>query len=104
MADNHEQLKQTILEATAELANVLIRKNHDYGDSFGDTFRELGAVSGLTRFIDKANRLKTLTVQSEQAAVDSETLADTWLDAAGYAILNLINVRAAAKQDEKQGE
>ena len=37
---------------------TLIKKNRDYGDSFGNTFRELGPITGLTRLLDKVNRIK----------------------------------------------
>lgn len=84
---------QAISNACDELKDVLIRKNHDYGDSFGQTFKELGPISGLTRFTDKYNRLKQLLTTNNKQEVNDESILDTWQDAAGYAILNLIETK-----------
>lgn len=86
--DNEDERK-LINDACDHLKSVLLAKNHDYGNSFGETFQELGPVSGFTRFIDKTNRLKQLVNNNKQDVLD-ESITDTWLDAAGYAILNLI--------------
>lgn len=86
--NNHEE-RQAISQACDHLKQVLLDKNHDYGNSFGKTFEELGPISGFTRFLDKTNRLKQLLTDSKQDVAD-ESIVDTWLDAAGYAILNYI--------------
>ena len=86
---NNEQERQAISQACDHLKEVLLAKNHDYGNSFGETFTELGPISGFTRFSDKYNRLKHLLTKKEQYVKD-ESILDNWLDAAGYAILNYI--------------
>ena len=43
-----------------ELNETYQKKNHDYGDSFGDTYRKLGIISAVTRITDKINRLTSL--------------------------------------------
>lgn len=91
---NNEQERQAISQACDHLKEVLLAKNHDYGNSFGETFTELGPISGFTRFSDKYNRLKQLLTNSKQDVTD-ESIVDTWLDAAGYAILNYIETTKA---------
>lgn len=86
---DNEQERQAISQACDHLKAVLLAKNHDYGNSFGETFTELGPISGFTRFSDKYNRLKHLLTKKEQYVKD-ESILDNWLDAAGYAILNYI--------------
>lgn len=91
---NNQEECQAISQACDHLKQVLLDKNHDYGNSFGETFAELGPISGFTRFLDKTNRLKQLLTDSKQDVTD-ESIADTWLDAAGYAILNYIETTKA---------
>jgi hypothetical protein len=61
-------------------------KNADYGDSFGESVREFGAVAGLVRISDKFNRLKTL-LRGNAQQVQSESVEDTLMDLANYAIM-----------------
>lgn len=42
-----------------ELNQIYRDKNHDYGDSFGETFEKLGIISAVTKITDKVNRLVT---------------------------------------------
>ena len=42
--------------------------------------------------LDKVNRIKNLTKEAGKHEVADESLLDTWKDAAGYAILNYINL------------
>ena len=73
-----------ILEPVAEL---LKRKNADYGNSFDNTRREFGPTALLLRLDDKFNRLKTLTKQ--EAQVNDESIEDTLSDIIGYCTLEL---------------
>lgn len=75
----------------ALLNQVYVSKNHDYGDSFGDTFQKLGIISAVTRLSDKMNRLMSLAVQND-AQVKDEKIEDTLLDMANYAIMTLIEL------------
>lgn len=68
------------------LNKVYADKNHDYGNSFGETYEKLGAISAVTRISDKTSRLQSLVTKNEQR-VDDETLLDTALDLANYAIM-----------------
>lgn len=74
-----------------KLNQVYKTKNHDYGDSFGDTYKKLGIISAVTRLSDKMNRLMSLAV-SHDAQVKDEKIEDTLLDMANYAIMTLIEL------------
>lgn len=74
-----------------KLSQVYKAKNHDYGDSFGDTYKKLGIISAVTRLSDKMNRLMSLAV-SHDAKVKDEKIEDTLLDMANYAIMTLIEL------------
>lgn len=74
-----------------KLNKVYKAKNHDYGDSFGDTYKKLGIISAVTRLSDKMNRIMSLAV-SHDAHVKDEKIEDTLLDMANYAIMTLIEL------------
>lgn len=75
---------------TKQLNEIYEAKNHDYGDAFGQTFRELGIISAVTRITDKTNRLKKLCRSENQ--VKDESIKDTLMDLANYAIMTLIEL------------
>ena len=79
-------------EITNQMADLYERKNHDYGDSFGETFRKLGPISAITRITDKYNRIVSLTTKGEQK-VDGEAIEDTLIDLANYAIMTVMEMR-----------
>mgnify|MGYP000958995088 CR=1 FL=1 len=74
-----------IKHAGTELTELLVRKNHDYGDSFAKQYEKYGLMSALIRMDDKMRRLETL-LGGTDAQVD-ESIKDTLLDLAGYALL-----------------
>lgn len=90
--DVHDaQLTQAnrIRSACSELAELLVRKNHDYGDSFSQQYSKYGLMSALIRMDDKMRRLETLQQAESMAQVD-ESVSDTLLDLAGYALLSYV--------------
>lgn len=74
-----------------KLNDIYKAKNHDYGDSFGNTYKKLGIISAVTRLSDKMNRLMSLAVKHD-AQVKDEKIEDTLLDMANYAIMTLIEL------------
>lgn len=76
--------QQKIQEQADELAALLIRKNADYGNSFEEQFNKRGLIGVLIRLEDKISRLDNL--QNKDAQVN-ESIEDTLLDIAGYALL-----------------
>jgi hypothetical protein len=73
--------------ACNELAEILIAKNEDYGNSVEEQYNEYGEMSLNLRLEDKLRRLKNLT--NKKANVN-EKKAETWIDAAGYSVLAYI--------------
>ena len=78
-------------EITKEMIKLYEKKNHDYGDSFGETYRKLGIISAVTRISDKVNRL--ISLSTKDAKID-ESLEDTLLDLASYSVMTLIELRS----------
>ncbi len=87
-----------IAETCDKLTSVLLDKNSDYGDS---AFTEPLFTCGVSteqaiavRFGDKIKRLENLCsryeINYEYRKVKNETINDTLLDVAGYALLWLI--------------
>lgn len=77
-----------------ELNETYQKKNHDYGDSFADTYQKLGIISAVTRITDKVNRLTGLCTKSaaERQVLD-ESIEDTLLDTANYCIMTVMEMR-----------
>lgn len=81
--------KVDIHRGICEALNALYeRKNHDYGDSFAKSFEEYGMAMPCIRLEDKLNRLKALTKNT--AKVSDESIEDTLMDLANYAIMTLV--------------
>lgn len=80
-----------------ELTTLFERKNHDYGDSFHQTFAEEGWPMVRIRLSDKLNRVKALT-RGDSQQVQDESLRDTLMDLANYAIL------AVMEMDRRKGQ
>lgn len=76
------------MEILVPVAELLKKKNTDYGNSFDHTRHEFGPTAFLLRLDDKYNRLKTLTKQ--EAQVNNESIEDTILDIIGYCTLELL--------------
>lgn len=76
-----------IQELADELVQTLVKKNHDYGNSFQNTFNKFGDAVALIRLSDKLLRYETLITEKQK--VNDESIDDTLLDIAGYALLTL---------------
>lgn len=61
------------------------KKNRDYGDAFGVSLDKRGMVAALVRMEDKMGRLDSL--KDRDPLVKDESLQDTLLDLANYAIM-----------------
>ena len=75
-----------------ELNALYSAKNHAYGDSFRKT-REIVPASILVRLHDKLGRLDSLLMAPETAKVKDESIDDTLMDLANYAIMELVERR-----------
>ena len=93
-----EQLIQEHKEVCEKLNEIYTQKNRAYGNGFGETYADLGIISAVTRMSDKFNRLKTLAKNADISQGD-ESIADTLLDLANYAIMTYMEVM----RDDKTG-
>lgn len=79
-----------------ELNSLYERKNHDYGDSFHQTFVEEGLAMTRIRLGDKFSRFKTLSrldyTDAGQQQVADESIRDTLMDLANYAIMTILEI------------
>lgn len=82
-----------------EINKLYERKNHDYGDSFHQTFSEEGMAMARIRLGDKLSRFKTLSRGSEQK-VNDESIRDTLIDLANYAIMTVLEMEVANNDGE----
>lgn len=73
------------------------RKNHDYGDSFHETFVEEGMAMARIRLSDKLNRFKKLSRPDTRQMVNDESVKDTLLDLANYALMTILEMEEAQK-------
>jgi len=86
------------------LADLLKKKNADYGDSFSERPYLLPNVttntSAYIRLSDKFKRLRTLLNSEEQdRRVLDESLEDTLRDVAGYCLLLLADCGKEGKKE-----
>ena len=78
-------------DITEEMNALYEKKNHDYGNSFSETFRKLGIISAATRMHDKMNRIVSL-VTKDQQKVNDESVRDTLIDIANYAVMTIMEI------------
>ena len=77
-------------EITDYMYQIYEQKNADYGDSFSKTYDEFGLTASAIRINDKTERFKKLIKQDAQ--VQDESIKDTLLDLANYAVLTLMEM------------
>ena len=77
---------------TGDRFYTYIKKNSDYGNSFGKSFEKWGLTAALVRMEDKFNRLESLSQKEDQKVVD-ESIEDTLLDLANYAVMTIVEMR-----------
>ena len=75
-------------DLTGKMCETYIRKNHDYGNSFDKSLDKFGLVASVVRIGDKMNRIESLV--QKKAMVQDESIRDTLLDMANYAILTVM--------------
>lgn len=73
-----------------EMSELYKKKNANYGDSFARLYQDLGPVAGLVPLYNKLHRASSLIKGGHN---DFESLEDTFVDLANYAIMNIIELR-----------
>ena len=80
-----------------ELNALYERKNHDYGDSYHNTYLKWGLPMAAIRLEDKLSRFETLIRAEGQ--VKDESIRDTLIDLANYSIMTVMEL----DREEKNG-
>lgn len=90
-------------EIANELADLYEQKNHNYGDSFGKLYADLGPISGLVPLHNKLDRATNLIKGDVN---HFESVDDTFKDMACYAIMNVIEMEQynRVKQEEEEDD
>jgi hypothetical protein len=88
-----ETFKEEIDSILKEISNMLVKKRHDYGKSFDESWKLFGIQSAVIRLYDKFMRLINLTSVKERSTQYTkpiyESIEDTFKDIIGYCILSL---------------
>ena len=87
------------MEICKKLNEIYVKKNHDYGDSFSESYGKYGNVMPIIRLEDKLNRFRNL-VMNGNAEVNTESMEDTLLDLANYAIMTAIEIESRERNNE----
>lgn len=74
-----------------KLNDLYQRKNSDYGDAFARSFNTFGLTMSAIRLQDKVSRLTSLATSKNQQIKD-ESIRDTLMDIANYAIMTIIEM------------
>lgn len=78
-----------------QIHDLYLRKNSDYGNSFGDSLAEEGLAAARIRIGDKFNRFKQLSRNPKGQKVNDESLKDTLLDMANYCLMTVVEMEMA---------
>lgn len=92
-----EQYLREFQALTAKMLEITTKKNNDYGghtDPFKN-FRDFEELGILVRMSDKFARLRTALAEKREFQVSDETVEDTALDLANYALLLICYRRGA---------
>lgn len=85
----------TFRDITNVLYDTFKTKNHDYGNSFSELFAECGMTYAYGHMAEKLKRVKSL--MSDEAKVNGESMRDSLLDLANYAILTIMELDKTKK-------
>ena len=95
----HIQKMNAFEDVTITLRNLYEAKNRDYNDSFGQSFEKWGLPMSCIRLGDKLNRLESFA-QGKDMKVKDESVRDTLMDLANYAIMTLVELNLQSKNME----
>mgnify|MGYP004563082435 CR=1 FL=1 len=84
---------------TDEMYNIYEKKNHDYGNSFADSFKKFGLISAVVRIGDKFNRISSL--MKKERLINDESIEDTLIDMANYCIMSVIELEKQKIEKER---
>jgi len=107
----HEKFFKLHFDLCTRLQDIVRAKNTDYTCATSDPFANFKAVEALgiatpvqgllTRMTDKLSRAASLTSGNKPQAVLNESLEDTLLDLANYALLLTALIKDEKESNEK---
>lgn len=83
LVDNNVETFASIIK---EMTELYAKKNHDYGNAFGEIIAEVGLPYGVGKLKEKLKRIETLI--NSKAEVN-ESLEDSIIDLACYTVMTL---------------
>lgn len=98
MEETTDSFEQACRDVATKIAMIVISKQHDYGHDNILAFREQGLV---VRLWDKVSRLKNLILGND--VPQHESINDTFIDIAGYAIIGLMLANGTFTNQLKEG-
>jgi hypothetical protein len=87
-------------EILKEMAALHRKKNEAYGNSFSISVEKYGMIAALTRMSDKFNRIENLILNG--AEENDESLRDSLLDMASYAVMSIVELERKEVDDEDE--
>lgn len=75
-----------------DLHDLFQKKNADYGNSFADIYAEVGMPYAYGHLAEKLRRIRSL--MNQPANVKGESMRDSLIDLANYAILTIVELDA----------
>ena len=79
-----------------EMSEIHKRKNADYGNNFHKRYEKWGFLTALLRLSDKMERLEDIYEKGE-IQVKDESVEDTLIDLANYAVMTAVELRNEKK-------
>ena len=95
VADTNKEDADRFKEITDKMFETFKEKNHDYGSSFSNLFKECGMTYAYGHMAEKLERVKSL--MKDEAKVKGEGMKDSMLDLANYAILTIMELDKTRK-------
>lgn len=77
-------------DITKRMNDTYKAKNHDYGNSFSELFKDCGMTYAYGHMAEKLSRVKSL--MKDEAKVKGESMKDSLYDLANYAILTIMEL------------
>lgn len=94
----NEEKVQKFRSIVSDMADLYEKKNRNYGNSFGDLYQTLGPIAGLVPLHNKLSRITNLIRGGHN---DFESVEDSIVDLASYAVMNLIELQIFNEKDIK---
>lgn len=82
-----QTLDQAFAQVNDEILEMFLKKHKDYGKGNILSIEELGISM---RIVEKAERLKNLLIKQEGDGPVNESIEETWVDIATYAVIAVL--------------